>query len=180
MNVGQGADIDLHQWASPQSGYVLGNGAVVAAMRSPQPYLTVASILSGFGISVFMFRIQRELGVRDKHPDWPNWLAWADYLVFATIVLSLSLVVLPLIASSQPSEFVFSIAAGACAATSLLMLAYPFAILDHYRIEIGVWRTRSGESVEVRNKGEPLEKAIVIATAVIAVLVFAGIVLAWD
>jgi hypothetical protein len=44
-------------------------------MFTPQPYLTVASILSGFGISVFMFRIQRELRVRDVHPDWPNWLA---------------------------------------------------------------------------------------------------------
>lgn len=149
-------------------------------MRFPQPYLTVASILSGFGISVFMFRIQRELGVRDKHPDWPNWLAWADYLVFATIIPSLSLVGLPLIASSQPSEFVFSLAAGACAATSLLMLAYPFAILDHYRIEIGVWRTKAGENANVRHKGEPLEKAIVIATAVIAILVLVGVVLAWD
>ena len=149
-------------------------------MRSPQPYLTVASILSGFGISVFMFRIQRELGVRDQHPDWPNWLAWADYLVFATIILSLSLVVLPLIAFSKPTEFIFSIAAGACAATSLLMLAYPFAILDHYRIEIGIWRTKSGESANVRHKGEPVEKAIVVITALIAILVFIGVVLAWD
>jgi hypothetical protein len=30
-----------------------------------------------------------------RHPEWPNWLAWADYLVLATIVLSLVLVVLP-------------------------------------------------------------------------------------
>src|SRR5674476_1327681 len=45
-------------------------------MISPQPYLTVASILTGFCISVFMFRIQRELSVRDRHPDWPNWLAF--------------------------------------------------------------------------------------------------------
>lgn len=149
-------------------------------MRSPQPYLTVASILSGFGISVFMFRIQRELGVRDKHPDWPNWLAWADYLVLAAIVISLSLVVLPLIMFSQPSEFVYSIAAGACAASSLLMLAYPFAILDHYRIEIGVWRTKSGESANVRHKGEPLEKGIVITTGLTAILVFMGVMLTWE
>ena len=149
-------------------------------MRSPQPYLTVASILSGFGISVFMFRIQRELGVRDKHPDWPNWLAWADYLVFATIILSLSLVVLPLIASPEPSELVFSVAAGACAATSLLMLAYPLAILDHYRIEIGVWRTKDGESANVRRKGEPIEKAIVVITGLIAIVVFAWVVLTWE
>ena len=65
-------------------------------MRSPQPYLTIASILSGFSISVFMFRLQRELGVRERHPDWPNWLAWADYLVIATVVLSVLFVGVPL------------------------------------------------------------------------------------
>ncbi len=146
-------------------------------MRSPQPYLTVASILSGFCISVFMFRIQRELGVRDRHPTWPNWLAWADYLVIATIVLSLLMVVLPLIALPEPSELVFSIAAGTCAATSILMLAYPFAILDHYRIEIGVWRN---ESRQARHKGEPIEKAIVVVSGIIAALAFGTIVAAWN
>lgn len=149
-------------------------------MRSPQPYLTVASILSGFSISVFMFRIQRELGVRDRHPDWPNWLAWADYLVIATIVLSLLLVVLPLIALPEPTEFVFSIAAGTCAATSLLLLAYPFAILDHYRIEIGVWRAKPDAHVEIRHKGEPIEKAIVITTGLIGTLTFISIVYGWN
>jgi peptidoglycan biosynthesis protein MviN/MurJ (putative lipid II flippase) len=149
-------------------------------MRSPQPYLTVASILSGFSISVFMFRIQRELGVRDRHPDWPNWLAWADYLVIATIVLSLLLVVLPLIALSAPSEFVFSIAAGTCAATSLLLVGYPFAILDHYQIEIGGWRRKKGEKVEVRHKGEPIEKAIVIITGLFAAVAFLCVVLNWQ
>jgi hypothetical protein len=50
-------------------------------MNPLQPYLAVASILSGFGISVFMFRVQRELQIRDIHPKEPNWLTWADYLV---------------------------------------------------------------------------------------------------
>jgi hypothetical protein len=151
-----------------------------ASVRSPQPYLTVASILSGFSISVFMFRIQRELGVRDKHPEWPNWLAWADYLVIATIVLSLLLVVLPLTALPEPSEFVFSVAAGTGAATSFLLLAYPFAILDHYRIEIGAWRTRLGERPEERHKGEPLEKAIVIVAGIVAVTAFAAVIMLWN
>ena len=48
-----------------------------------EAYLTVASILSGFGISVLMFRIQRELHIQEKYPDAPNWLAWADDLVIA-------------------------------------------------------------------------------------------------
>jgi len=149
-------------------------------MNSPQPYLTVASILSGFGISVFMFRIQRELRVRDRHPEWPNWLAWADYLVLSAIVLSLLLVVLPLVALSEPSRFVFSVAAASCAASSLLLVAYPFAILDHYRIEIGTWRTREGEKPQTRHKGEPIERVIVVITGIIAALTFAAIVVGWN
>jgi hypothetical protein len=149
-------------------------------MNSPQPYLTVASILSGFGISVFMFRVQRELSVRDRHPEWPNWLAWADYLVLTAIVLSLSLVLLPLVALPEPNRFVFSVAAASCAASSLLLLAYPFAILDHYRIEIGAWRTRGGEKPEARHKGEPIERVIVVIAVIVAALVFIAIVVGWN
>jgi hypothetical protein len=149
-------------------------------MASPQPYLTVASILSGFGISVFMFRVQRELRVRDEHPDWPNWLAWADYLILGAILLSLLLVVLPLVATAEPSKLVYSVAAGSCAAASLLVAAYPFAILDHYRIEIGTWRTREGEPAKVRHKGEPIERIIVIVAAAAAAIAFTAIVIGWN
>jgi hypothetical protein len=149
-------------------------------MNSPQPYLTVASILTGFCISVFMFRIQRELSVRDRHPDWPNWLAWADYLIIATMVVSVGLVILPLVAVPAPGRLVYSIAAGSCASASLLLLAYPFAILDHYRIEIGTWRIKQGESPLARHKGEPLERIIVVTAGVIAALTFAAIVYTWN
>jgi hypothetical protein len=149
-------------------------------MSTPQPYLTVASILSGFGISVFMFRIQRELRVRDEHPQWPNWLAWADYLILAAILVSLLLVVLPLMAVAEPGLFVYSIAAGSCAAASLLIAAYPFAILDHYRIEIGTWRTRAGERPLVRHKGEPIERIIVVGAAILAATAFLFIVTSWN
>lgn len=149
-------------------------------MNSPQPYLTVASILTGFSISVFMFRIQRELGVRERHPAWPNWLAWADYLIVATIVLSISLVILPLVAMPEPGRFAYSVAAGSCAAASILLLAYPFAILDHYRIEIGRGRIERGESPQARHKGEPIERVIVTASGAIAALTFAAIVWWWN
>jgi hypothetical protein len=149
-------------------------------MPTPQPYLTVASILSGFGISVFMFRIQRELRVRDEHPQWPNWLAWADYLILAAILLSLLLVVLPLMAIPEPGRLAYSVAAGSCAAASMLVAAYPFAILDHYRIEIGTWRTREGEGSQERHKGEPIERLIVLGTAVLANIAFVSIVIAWN
>jgi multisubunit Na+/H+ antiporter MnhC subunit len=149
-------------------------------LDAPQPYLTVASILSGFGISVFWFRVQRELSVRDRHPEWPNWLAWADYLVLTAIVLSLSLVLLPLVALPEPNRFVFSVAGASCAASSLLLLAYPFAILDHYRIEIGTWRTREGEKPRARHKGEPIERVIVVSAVIVAALVFIAIVVGWN
>ena len=113
---------------------------------SPQPYPHRRQPLSGFGITVFMFRIQRELQVRSVHPRWPNWLAWADYLVLANIVISLVLVVIPLVAVPEPGSVQYSIAAGGCAAAAILQLGYPFAILDHYRIEIGTWRTKEGAS----------------------------------
>ena len=149
-------------------------------MSTPQPYLTVASILSGFGISVFMFRIQRELRVRDEHPEWPNWLAWADYLILAAILLSLLLVVLPLTAIAEPGRLAYSVAAGSCAAASLLVAAYPFAILDHYRIEIGTWRTRKGEPPQERHKSEPVERLIVVAAAVLATVAFLTVVVVWN
>jgi hypothetical protein len=149
-------------------------------MSTPQPYLTVASILSGFGISVFMFRIQRELHVRDEHPEWPNWLAWADYLILAAILVSLLLVVLPLTAIAEPGRLVYSIAAGSCAAASVLVAAYPFAILDHYRIEVGTWRTREGEKPPERHKGEPIERLIVLVAAVLATFAFVTIVVVWN
>jgi hypothetical protein len=149
-------------------------------MPTPQPYLTVASILSGFGISVFMFRIQRELRVRDADPQSPNWLAWADYLILVAILLSLLLVVLPLTAMPEPGRLAYSIAAASCAAASLLVAAYPFAILDHYRIEIGTWRTRGGEHPQERHKGEPVERMIVFGAAALAAATFVTVVLIWN
>jgi hypothetical protein len=149
-------------------------------MNSPQPYLTVASILTGFCISVFMFRIQRELGVRDRHPNWPNWLAWADYLIIATMTVSVLLVILPLVALPDPGRIVYSIAAGSCAAASIMLLAYPFAILDHYRIEIGAWRTKLGEKPQTRHKGEPIERVIVVTAGTVAAMTFAAIIFAWN
>ena len=133
-----------------------------------------------------MFRIQHgELGVlRDRHPEWQNWLAWADYLIIAAFVLSLLLVVIPLVVDPEPGRFVFSIAAASCAAASLLLLAGPslaISSIGHWhRIEIGAWRTARGENPSERHKGEPIERVIVIAAAVIATIVFITVVVWWN
>ncbi len=94
--------------------------------------------------------------------------------------MSVGLVILPLVAVPAPGRVIYSIAAGSCAAASILLLAYPFAILDHYRIEIGTWRVKQGESPLARHKGEPVERIIVVAAAAIAALTFAAIVFVWN
>jgi hypothetical protein len=103
-----------------------------------------------------------------------------DYLILGAFVLSLLLVVIPLVADPEPTRFVYSIAAASCAAASLLLLAFPFAILDHYRIEIGAWRTARGENPQARHKGEPIERVIVVAAALTAAIVFIAVVLWWN
>jgi hypothetical protein len=60
------------------------------------------------------------------------------------------------------------------------VLAYPFAILDHYRIEIGVWRTREGEKPLARHKRERIERIIVVTAGIIAATTFAAILFIWN
>jgi hypothetical protein len=139
-------------------------------MNRAEAYLTVASILSGFGVTVLMFRIQRELEVRKAYPRWPNWLAWADYLVLAAILLSLLAVVLPIVAMGEPTDLVLNVAGGACAAAAIMLAAYPIAILDHYRIEIGA--TRRGD----RRKGEPIERKVVVVALILAAGALIGVI----
>ena len=135
---------------------------------SADSYLTIASIFAGFAVAVLLFRIQRELYVREVLHQQP-WLAWADYLIFGALLLSLLLVVLPLTILGATSK-VLPFAAASCAAAAILLAAYPFAILDHYRIEIGTYREGR------RFKGEPIEKAIVVGAFVVAAATFAGII----
>src|SRR5262245_36496680 len=53
-------------------------------MRSADTYLTVASMLSGFGITALVFRVGRELQVKDQMIVG-SWISWADYLVLGAI-----------------------------------------------------------------------------------------------
>ena len=136
------------------------------AHLSAEAYLAVAAITAGFGVSVLMFRIQRELTVVNE-PDDPslNWLPWADWLILGSISLSLIGVILPLVIFKAPDQLKFSVAAASCAAGTVLLAAYPFAIIDHYRLIWGKRRWRKS----MRNViAEPGEKVIVIAAALIA------------
>ena len=128
--------------------------------------LTTATLVVGFGITVLMFRIQREVQVRDQHPDWPNWLPFADYLVEAAVVLELVFVVIPLIAAPVPSKRYLDWAAAFSASCPTLLLGYIPAILAHYRIAFKHGRTGP------RGKCEPAEGWLVAITAALALAVF--------
>jgi NADH:ubiquinone oxidoreductase subunit K len=127
--------------------------------------LTAAAVIVGFGITVIMFRVQREIQEQEKGE--PNWLAWSDYLILGSILLTIGLAILPLLMLPWVSAFTRSLAASACVAAFILQAGYVFGILAHYRIEIG--RERKGP----REKGEPAERLIVKLSAVFAGIGFA-------
>src|SRR5215213_4515006 len=128
--------------------------------------IAAATIIVGFGVTVIMFRVQRELWVQEQHPDWPSWLAWSDYLIIASVVLALFLAIAPLLAVSVMTSLVQALAAASCVAAVILQAGYIPAILAHYRIEIG--RKRKGD----RLKGEPAERRFVFISAELATVGF--------
>jgi hypothetical protein len=134
----------------------------VDAHLTADSYLTIASIQSGFGITVLMFRVERELHVREVKKQ-ENWIAWADYLVIVSILLSLLLVVLPLVLLSTPADW-FGVAAASCAAASVLLAIYPLAILHHYNIPIFKWTA-----------GTVSEKILVLLATIVGVCIFVWI-----
>jgi hypothetical protein len=133
--------------------------------------IAAATIIVGFGVTVIMFRVQRELWVQEQHPDWPSWLAWSDYLIIASVVLALFLAIVPLLAVSVMTSLVQALAAASCVAAVILQAGYIPAILAHYRIEIG--RKRKGD----RLKGEPAERRFVFISAALATVGF--IIVLW-
>ena len=139
-------------------------------MLSPEAYLTVASIFSGFGVTVLMFRLQREISIMEDpdRQDEPTWLAWADYLILIVVALSLLLVVLPIMLSDSANVVVHQLAAATCSACAILVAAYPWAILAHYRILFG--SSRSGK----RERGEPAERLVVLVSGILATGIFAA------
>jgi hypothetical protein len=131
-------------------------------------YLTVASLLSGFSVTALMFRVQREIEVqKDQTSD--SWIACADFLILATIFLSLIFVVLPLVFFSPPApKLIIHFARSCCSASAVLLAGYPAAILDHYGIL--PFFERKAPPVQAA----PIEKWIVLASFVFSALALIG------
>src|SRR6478672_9826534 len=109
-------------------------------MVGPTELLAVSAIIVGFGVTAIMFRVQRELYVLEVLKIRTVWLAWADYLIIASIMLAALGVILPLVAIPNGSPVLVAVAAASCAAATVLQAGYVPAILAHYRIELGAKR----------------------------------------
>lgn len=125
--------------------------------------LAVASIVGGFGINVLMFRLRRELHMRNE--DERTWIPWADGLVLAAVILSLVTVLLLLAGPALPFLPAW-LSSALLAASVTLLLGFPPSILSHYRL-LG-----DRKQNRLRDNPEPSEKLWVVGTAVAALLMF--------
>jgi hypothetical protein len=128
--------------------------------------ISASAIVAGFGVTAIMFRIQRELYVREVLKIKTLWLAWADYLVLTSVALAVFGATVPLIAVPQAPRSVTAVAAACSTAALVLLAGYVPSILAHYRIELGV--RREGP----RAQGEPVERRFVIGSLIGAVATF--------
>ena len=129
--------------------------------------IAASAIVVGFGVTAIMFRVQRELYVYEQLKIRTLWLAWADYLILGSVTLAVFGATVPLLVAPEPPRGVSALAASSCVAAVILQAGYIPSILAHYRIELGA--RREGP----RAKGEPVERRLVVATALLASASFA-------
>lgn len=80
--------------------------------------VTVASIVAAFGLTTLMFRVQRELGLRER--GMPTWIAWSDWLLIAATVGCMLFVVLPLVTFATLPRALSKVPSAVCAGASIL------------------------------------------------------------
>src|ERR1017187_7835127 len=127
-----------------------------------------AAIVLGFGVTVIMFRIQRELQMQKENE--PTWIAYSDYLILASIFTSLFLVLLPVLLVPQ-FKYIITVARAGCVAAIILEAGYIPSILAHYRIGFG--KDRHG----ARTNPEPTERRFVWLFAIFAAGCFSFVLL---
>lgn len=122
--------------------------------------IAVSAAIVTFGSVVLVFRLQREITMRSRGE--PMWIPWADWLSFSSTAVALFLVIAPVVVAGNHDPW-SSVARSATVCSVVLLAGYPAAILSHYRLLFGT--KRSGPYTNP----EPAEKALVIATALVAI-----------
>jgi hypothetical protein len=136
---------------------------------TPSELIAIASMIFGFGIVVIMFRVQRELSMRERPNNrFFHWTPWADWLILASVPLVGCLTIVSLLAfpGVRTGE---ALAAAACGSAVVLQIGYIPAIFAHYRMFFGKQRFMANAP---RKRGEPAEKVSFFLTVFIATLVF--------
>lgn len=119
----------------------------------------LASVIAGFSLTVFIFRLSRELHL--KEAGEPTWIPWADRLVLtAFFICVLTLIALLLLPIPPPWRVI--VVGAACVASLVLLAGYVPSICAHYRLWFGTRST--GE----RRNPEPAERFWVHATSIAA------------
>jgi hypothetical protein len=160
---------------------------------------TVAAIgatIVGFGIVAFVFRVQRELEMREHSHDQrelrnvppyaarramgtgrsPNWIPWADRLLIGAVTAAILLVLFPIaLAGGVSSLWGERLPAAACSGSTIALAGYIPAFLAHYRFGFArPWFWFGEFAPGGRDNPEPAERAIVIASAAIGVAAAVG------
>jgi hypothetical protein len=149
----------------------------------------IGAAIVGFGIVAFVFRVQRELDVRERgaqpqaalerlipdyakpdEPGTPTWIPWADRLLIGAVTAAIVLVLFPIsLAGSVSSLWGRQLPAAVCSGSAMALAGYIPALLAHYRFG------RFGrKAVNFRQNPEPAERVIVIASVILGVAAAVG------
>jgi hypothetical protein len=142
-------------------------------MPDPGTVASVAGIVSGFGIAVFLFRLERELKIaeanliREESEREPNWIPIADWLVFSAVIIALLFSIRPLLGPDGTASATVRKATAAGVASVVLLAGYLPAILGHYNFLYGLRKQRPNPTFA--------EAVIVLATIVGACVAYVGV-----
>ena len=131
-------------------------------MNEPGVLLTVASIVVAYAVTVLIFRLQRELRMREQGER--TWVALADWLPIVAFLIAVLFVALPVLAVDPALRGPLPRAAAML--SLVLCLGWIPAILAHYRLLFGAHRTGP------RRNPEPLEAVFVLASGLMGLVGF--------
>ena len=136
----------------------------------------IGTLIVGFGITAFVFRVQRELQMADAGE--PYWLPWADRLLVGVVTVAIGLVLFPIVMAHGASHFWGDrLPAAACAASTMALTGYIPALLAHYRFgprPARTWIWFGPPPEQFRRAGEPAERVIVLVFTVLGLAAAAG------
>jgi hypothetical protein len=125
-------------------------------MEQQADLVTAASLIAGFGSTLMVFRLERELNVEERNLNVEernrdrseqekerHWFPASDWLIVISNVTTLCLVVAPLVSIERPSQHLIRFASAVCSAAAIMLAGYIPSILAHYHFFYGLERTRT-------------------------------------